>query len=628
MRQRDVGRLLIGAVVAGMLGVGAVLAQDGRTFGPDTTSTGVFTGQHTQPGLTCDTPPAPTARTCTGFLASSLDGTLLDVTVRVPQSPPPHPLVVYVHGWGGSKSSGGEYEDRVTGAGYTYLRYSTRGFGHSWGQTNFGDVNVEIEDLRSMIAQVVDNDELQVHDAVSGAAVAVMGASYGGAHSWLAGVRPAFSTPRGRDVEIRTIIPIAAGSDLLYSLIPNGRPNDATTPGGAVKLSYLNGLFISGIRRPSLARPYPNYPLYLFRWAAVVNLTEPDYRLPAWRQIADGIQGYRSVYWQPAFWESAQAIRQPYWHSEFWQTPKTAHLPIFQIQGFTDDLFPIHESLRMLDALKSLAPSYPIATYFGDIGHPRAANKTGEVNYLIDLMLEWLAMTLRGTPPAQPWPDIRAAITRAYGADFSERDVIAAPSFADLTDGAHLTHTFDDPKVITFNPANLSGFFWDPLVLSGAQELKPNPEPLPSDEVPGNVAVYEVPVAQLVTEPKFPAGTSSVTLAGEPTVTITGFTPAYRVQLNVRLFEVPPGGTKQLITRGTYTVDSGTPGVPVGAIEIPLVTYGNVWELSASSTLRLEITNVDSPYIAPSRVPSVTEIHKVDLDISTVPPHLIPSSSP
>jgi len=40
-----------------------------------------------------------------------------------------------------------------------------------------------------------------------------------------------------------------------------------------------------------------------------------------------------------------------------------------------------------------------------------------------------------------------------------------------------------------------------------------------------------------------------------------------------------------------------------------------VWQAAAADTLRLEITNVDSPYIAPSRVPSVTEVSKVSLDI-------------
>ena len=50
------------------------------------------TGQGTTaPGLQCDAPADPsTALECSGFLASSLDGTLLDVTVRVSRGAGPH----------------------------------------------------------------------------------------------------------------------------------------------------------------------------------------------------------------------------------------------------------------------------------------------------------------------------------------------------------------------------------------------------------------------------------------------------------------------------------------------------------------------------------------------------------
>jgi hypothetical protein len=149
MGQRNViARLMIAVFLVGSIAVGTVLAQgDGppapRTFGPDTTAVGSFTGQGTTaPALQCDAPSDPsTARECSGFLASSVDGTLLDVTVRVPQSAGLHPLVVYVHGWGGNKNAGRQYDDDLAGGGkvdtagathgggYTYLRYSTRGFG-------------------------------------------------------------------------------------------------------------------------------------------------------------------------------------------------------------------------------------------------------------------------------------------------------------------------------------------------------------------------------------------------------------------------------------------------------------------------------------------------------------------
>ena len=148
---RRVARLVIPICLIACIGVIAVRAQDDgppvrRTFGPDSYAVGVFTGQGTTtPGLTCDAPADPsTALTCDGFLASSVDGTLLDVTVRVPQTAGPHPVVVLIHGWGASKNAGRQYDTELSNAGYTYLRYTTRGFGRSWGQANFGDVNVEL----------------------------------------------------------------------------------------------------------------------------------------------------------------------------------------------------------------------------------------------------------------------------------------------------------------------------------------------------------------------------------------------------------------------------------------------------------------------------------------------------
>jgi len=127
--------------------------------------------------------------------------------------------------------------------------------------------------------------------------------------------------------------------------------------------------------------------------------------------------------------------------------------------------------------------------------------------------------------------------------------------------------------------------------------------------VPGDVAVYEVPVAQLR------RGANGLLFAGQPIVTFMASTTAHRVQLNVRLFDVASDGTKQLVTRGTSTLDTGNAAIPIGTVKVVIVTYGNVWQAAAVNTLRLEITNVDSPYITPSRIPSVTEISKVRVDI-------------
>ena len=34
-------------------------------------------------------------------------------------------------------------------------------------------------------------------------------------------------------------------------------------------------------------------------------------------------------------------------------------------------------------------PNYPVALYFGDVGHPRARNKPEEVDFVIEKTLEW-----------------------------------------------------------------------------------------------------------------------------------------------------------------------------------------------------------------------------------------------
>jgi pimeloyl-ACP methyl ester carboxylesterase len=577
-----------------------------RSFGPDTYRTGLFTGPGTPPnGLSCDAPPAPTPKTCTGYLAS-FDGTQLDVTVRVPQSETPattpHPLVVSLHGYGGSKNSSVGDVDKLADDGFTVLRYSARGFGDSWGQVNLADLNVELRDLRSLISQVTNDPRLQA-DAD---AVGVFGASYGGIQSWLAAVEPTFTAdPGGGQVRIRTIVPIVPATDLLYSLRPNGTPESSIDVPGGLKLSFTEGLFLSGLRR-SAARPYPNYPDYLFDWNAYLVGTEPNNDPPIGSQIVDGVAGYRSIWWQPGFWSRVASNADP-------KNPdRQPQLPVFQIQGWTDDLFPVPEALRMYRTLRAIDASYPIALYLGDLGHPRAANKQGEVDFVTGQVHRWFDFYLKckGVPSAtclQPALDVQAAITRIRDQPFDSGQVIRVATFDDVAN-ATVAHAFPGGQVLTYDPANPSGVFFDPLVMAGAESLQPNPVPPVPDVVPGDVARYEVRVADLFAAP-------ALLVAGQPTVTVQVSTAASREQLNLRLYDVKPDGTVLLVTRGTYTLDTGSPLRPIGHQKVTITSYGNLWQADQADVLRLEITNVDSPYIEPSRVPSVTALGKVVLEI-------------
>jgi ABC-2 type transport system ATP-binding protein len=545
---------------------------------------------------------------CSGYLASAVDGALLDVTVTVPDHKRAgaghHPLVVYLHGYGGSKHSDSSYDDRLAARGYEVLRYSARGFGDSWGQVNLADADVELGDLRSMIGQVVD-DAAHLGLKANSDAVAVLGASYGGGQSWLAALVPTFSSPGNKTVRIRTIVPIAAWTDLLYSLRPNGVPSDSVSVPGFYKLSFLEGLFLGGIRRSS-GRPYPNYPEFLVTWNTYILATEPNNSPPVGAQIVDGIAGHRSIWWQQAFWDQVRANK----------SAGQPQLPIFQVQGFTDDLFPATEALRMYRTLKTLDSNYPIASYFGDIGHPRAANKPAEIDHGLELIFTWLDFYLQdiGTPSAScgdPAPQLRcdmlAAITRP-GMAFDPADVIPVDSYDQLATSTPPPVSMPGSWVLTFNPANTGGLYFDPFVFAGCQPLVASPLCAPpSDVVPGDVAVYEIGAEQVV------AG--DFLIAGQPTVSVKAETAASRLQLDVRLFDVKPDGTRHLVTRGTYALDSGAPLLPIGSKEVDVPTYGNLWAVEASDRIQLEITNVDSPYITPSRVPSVTTIDNVKLTV-------------
>jgi hypothetical protein len=158
---------------------------------------------------------------------------------------------------------------------------------------------------------------------------------------------------------------------------------------------------------------------------------------------------------------------------------------------------------------------------------------------------------------------------------------------------SHLINPVADP---------FASFTWDPLLMEAAREFEPLPAPPDPALVAGSVGVYRVPVSEL-------SGGNPLLIAGQPTVSLHAATTGPRVQLNVRLIDVAPDGKKELITRGTFMFE----GPPSRAVVIP--TYGNLWEAAPDHVLRLEITTLDSPYLAPSRVPSLTTVSQVKLDM-------------
>jgi hypothetical protein len=65
---------------------------------------------------------------------------------------------------------------------------------------------------------------------------------------------------------------------------------------------------------------------------------------------------------------------------------------------------------------------------------------------------------------------------------------------------------------------------------------------------------------------------------------------------------VPPEGEGLLVTRGTYRLSVPLYDQAAGTIRLPL--FGNHWLLQRGHRLRIDLTQVDQPFLRPSNVPS------------------------
>jgi predicted acyl esterase len=79
--------------------------------------------------------------------------------------------------------------------------------------------------------------------------------------------------------------------------------------------------------------------------------------------------------------------------------------------------------------------------------------------------------------------------------------------------------------------------------------------------------------------------------------------PNAQAQIDARIWDLPPSGPAYLVTRGTYRIDAlnGYDG-PSGDIRLPL--FGDHWRLAPGHKVRLDLTQVDSPFLRANNQPS------------------------
>ncbi|MEA2146409.1 MAG: type transport system ATP-binding protein [Solirubrobacteraceae bacterium] len=528
----------------------------------------------------------------------TFDGVALEVYVILPPAPATgsdgnYPFVDQSHGWGGSAGGANDTQyygptaDALAKEGYAVLQLTARGFGHSCGKATppsalgpclngyirLDDGRYEARDVQYATGLLVDEG------LVNAQAIGVTGESYGGGVSLeLAtlkdrimnadGSLSPWQSPAGTPLHVAAAAPVIPWSDLVYSLMPNGRTRDDQitsptadfTPIGVEKQSFVSGLFAAGAASGtySATDPQANLPL----WYATINAGEPYETNPLTPSIIDQLAQFRSPY---------------YLLDGAYGTAREAPSPLLIANGFTDDLFPVDEGVRYYNLARSLYHEAPVGLLDGDFGHMRAQNKAGDTAFLSARIDAFFAHYLKAGPPVVLGA---TAFVETCPATAPSGGPISAASWSALHPGRVAGASAATQTILSSagNPAIAAAI--DPIAGQGACATVPA-----TDQGPG-VATYRLPAAT----------GGGYTLLGSPTVTARLTVTGQYAFIAERLWDVDPAtNTESLVARGVYRIDASAPN---GLQSFQL--HPGSWHFGAGHVAKLELLGQDPPYLRTS----------------------------
>jgi predicted acyl esterase len=546
-------------------------------------------------------------RFCEGRVAT-FDGVPLDLNVTLPASGEgDFPLVVLSHGWGGAKYPLVDAGDRanVSGSslpwaqrGYAVLSITARGFNGSCGRPDsrvaagcergwikLDDTRYEIRDVQHLVGRLVDDG------LVDPVRVGVHGGSYGGGVSnALAllrnrimrpdGTYAPWVSPKGRRVQLAAAAPYIPWSDLVYSLTPNGRtldyvmprPDDSRKPAGVMKQSFVSGLYALGSTTGTYAPPGADAGADLTRWFAQIGAGEPYDGNAAIAQIADEIYAH---------------------HSSIAIDRGVEPAPILIANGWTDDLFPVDEALRLRNAIAARWPDTPFAMMHFDFGHQRGTGKKADVARYREHVVDWMDRWVKGDRRTSVLTGVET-LTQTCPATAPSGGPFRAGSWPELRRG-EVRHDVASAGTVT----SAGG---DPGI---AQAIDPI--------AGGGDACAQVDAADEsgTVNVRLPAaGGEGYTLMGAPTVVADLAVTGEFAQLAARLWDVAPDGRQTLVARGVYRPD------PSGRQVFQL--HPNGWRFAPGHAPKLQLLGRDAPYARASNGAFSIEVANLQLRLPVV----------
>lgn len=485
--------------------------------------------------------------------------------------------------------------------------------------------------------------------------VAVSGGSYGGGESWTQASQSRWTFPHDTDatlpiLDLQVAVPKYPWTDLGYSLAPNGHPgtgqrpagycdvdqslaedpcyssaqgdpeddSGAGNPIGVDKLSYTN-IFYSYGSGASGGQGFqledtcdtPQAASVDAWYQRIVVAGEPySDSDPTMQQIRHGLTECRGSYYQDEGWKA--------------QASGPRRVAIFSIQGWTDDLFGPVESFRQFKYLKKLNPRWPVSVALADVGHPRAKNNPATWHFLNQQAWQWLQSHIGGSHDQDTTVSGQQTVCDNGGGKEDPNDPkqnLTASSPERLSSGK-LSITYTGGGTTTSESPDPNGPPTDPVANSAVGAIVPRPGNCPTSAGP---APY-TGISQELKADRTYVGLGSVTV---PYQLLAGTT----AQLDTRVWDIPPGsaanaagsadcqkrptpkGCPLLITRGAYRLDTPAYDATSGQLRIPLA--GNQFRLPKGHRIRVDLTQLDAPYLRKSNVPSTIKFTSPTLTLPT-----------
>jgi predicted acyl esterase len=506
-----------------------------------------------------------------------------------------------IHGWGGSKTdfeatdphdNNGYNNVAFAKRGYAVLNYTARGFGGSCGGGPSGDhtgdcgqgyirladSRYEARDTQYLLGLLADEK------IVKPKRIGVTGISYGGGQSTElaflhnkirkpSGKLAPWRSPEGVRMSIAAAYPRWPWSDLIDALIPNGHfldtdvaaKEESLDPPGAPIQSYVGGLFALGSATGYYCGGAP----------ASTPCTDDDSNLP--RNFAFLTAGdFLSPDAQAAFHET-YADKAGYPLRFVKGSSKPA--PLLIQNGFTDDLFPPEQALRVYNYVRSRYRHFPASLQFGDLGHSRGANEDNVNNLFVRQGVKFFGHWLKGAGRAPA-----SGSVTTFDETCPNGGTDAGPYRAKSWPAIHTKSlAFGTQGGQTFSSAGGNSTVaaaFDPIggTSDSCKTIDVTPE--------SNTATY----TKTAKKPVHMMGMTTI----KAHFSATGETAATPGEIVGRLWDIDPdAGTQRLIDRGVYTF-TDNPG------NVTFQLHGNGYTFAKGHTIELQLLGADAPYYRPA----------------------------